>query len=132
MYTVRGATKELNGLTSGFAEGLSDIDLSDHTTQGFGNLEGDKVNKIKIDVWILEKILSQSNVFISIEKYVNGRPTKSNLNLIKTGIGLLLRGYLDFKQIHSLILAFELKCLEMNTDNILPLNSKILNETLRS
>ena len=58
MYTVRGATKELNGLTSGFAEGLSDIDLSDHTTQGFGNLEGDKVNKIKIDVWILEKILS--------------------------------------------------------------------------
>jgi hypothetical protein len=42
-----------------------------------------------------------------------------------------MKGYLNYQQIHEIMIAFETKVKEMGTDKNLPLSEKIIGEALR-
>ena len=42
-----------------------------------------------------------------------------------------MRGYLSFRQIHDALMAFDVKCKQLNSDSILPLREDVLMDTLR-
>ena len=54
-----------------------------------------------------------------------------NIELIKTTLAIFLKGLLDFSQIHEILLAFDTKCKELDTD-MLPLDENVINNSLRS
>jgi hypothetical protein len=94
-------------------------------------LNSDEADKFKINVWMIEKILSSHELFVSIPNYVNSKPTQVNIALIKTALAILVKGYLSLQQIHEVVMAFDIKTKQMATDCILPLTEKVIGDTLR-
>ena len=78
----------------------------------------------------IERILSDRKIFVTTPDYVNGRSTQVNIELIKTTLAVFLKGFLDFNQIHEILLAFDTKCKELDTD-MLPLDENVINNSLR-
>ena len=76
-------------------------------------------------------MLSSRDLFVQTPDYVNGRSTTVNLELMKTALALMVRGFLDFRAIHEILIAFDTKCKELDSDNMMPLNEKIIDESLR-
>ena len=94
-------------------------------------LDDDACDKFKIDICMIEKVLSSHDLFVNVPNYVNGKSTSVNINLIKTSLAILMKGYLTFQQIHEIMIAFDTKVKELGTDNVLPLTEKTINESLR-
>lgn len=80
---------------------------------------------------MIEKVLSSHELFVKIPNYVNGKSTNVNISLIRTSLAILIKGYLNYQQIHEIMLAFETKIKEMGGEKHLPLSEKVIGETLR-
>jgi hypothetical protein len=59
-------------------------------------LDDDDCDKFKIDISMIEKVLSSHELFVNIPNYVNGKSTNVNISLIKTSLAILMKGYLTF------------------------------------
>lgn len=81
---------------------------------------------------MLDKILNSQWLFENAPLYVNRRQSQQNIDLIKTVIAIILRGYLDQRQIHSLLLTYDAKCAELGTGGEIPLQERAINECLRT
>ena len=62
----------------------------------FEHLSPEDVANLKIDVWMIEKVLTSQSLFINIPNYVNGKSTNVNINLINASLAIVLRGFLTF------------------------------------
>jgi len=97
----------------------------------FDDLSPVECEKIKFEVSHVERILSSRDLFVNTPDYVNGRSTVVNIELMKTALALMTRGLLDFRSIHEILIAFDTKCKELDTDSMMPLNEKIIDDSLR-
>lgn len=82
-----------------------------------------------LGIKLLDKILRNESAFSMIPNFVNGRQVSTNLLLIRTCLCILIRGFMDLKELHEALLSFETKCRELNRDT-LPLNEKIIQDCL--
>ena len=87
-------------------------------------------HKQQIDIAQIDKILSSPQLLQTIPNFVNGRQTASNVNLIKTSLVIITRGFMDFKQLHEIMVAYETKCKDISNETP-PLNFDIIQSSLR-
>ena len=56
-----------------------------------GQLDSDETDKLIVKISFLDKILNSPDFFTSIPYFLNNRSTKTNINLIKTVLAILLK-----------------------------------------
>lgn len=83
-----------------------------------------------ISVKHVNEILSREGIFSSVPNFVNNRQIKTNLLLAKTSLCIIARGFMDLKELHIAVIAYETKCKQMSRD-FLPLNETVINDCLR-
>jgi hypothetical protein len=80
---------------------------------------------------MIEEVLSDEVLVIKIPNYINGRPTKINTLLIKAAIWLTVRNFMEFPEMHQILMSFENTCKTLNQPKI-PLSESYISEALMS
>jgi len=96
----------------------------------FSDLRSDEIERQLVDMTFIEQLLSSRNIFNRVPNFVNGRQTKLNVDLIKTSLVIVTRGFMDFRQLREAMNGFETHCKSINSDT-LPLNEKSVQEAIR-
>lgn len=73
----------------------------------FENLTLDQQNNYMIDLFILEKVLSDPKLNVDIPNYINGRPTNLNSSLVLTTVWLTQKNFMQPSEVHQCLIAFE-------------------------
>lgn len=95
----------------------------------FAHLSTLDEERFLLSVKLLDNILKNEKAFNHLPNFINGRQVSQNLLLIRTCLCIILRGFMDIKELHEALLSFEIKCRELSKDT-LPLNENIIQDCL--
>jgi hypothetical protein len=73
----------------------------------FNALEMDRLEKVSIEMKVIEKVLSSSEINLDIPNYINGRSTQINSQIIMTSLWIHIKGYMELDEIHEALKCYE-------------------------